>query len=423
MSAANRLYSNSFEAFYHTDANPFYDPFFLHRWSYSHRDKIIIFQDSHWFWGRYRPSNDIYWSGRNEMGELLMLVRDSHRASLAKFMPLEPFPLSSNASSSPSMSAGTRRPMSASLPGAQRPQSIMSMDRIPSGPFSRLATSSSSVESASARSFTVLSGLPDFGTTNLENAPEVLSLRSPRSSISSSGFTPPPPYTSHSGIPNDRPFDSLLLPSHPPAPASSHFIGQSDGLRRDVRRNPRQPVPVTVQQSQTLPNRLRLIPVNEDSEMEALNRLREEYQRDRDQSDRHRLVSDFDDITILRALNARRLNRQEIADVQRKLRNAERERANAEAILSRRGLYQPSYSVGRAIHASSPNIPSMSSAALKKSDELGALRAREIEERIIAHRKAMRYCQDTRREREIERIEGLNGAAMSRRYSMPPLSH
>lgn len=367
-----------------------------------------------------------------------MLVRDSHRASLARLMPLEPFPLSSNASNSPSIvlaprspgiiASSTRRPISISLPGgSQRPLSLMSMDRIPSGPFSRLATSPVAAESGLEGSYSPLFGLADPGTPTFEDAsvlpfivdpessqgisdlrPSSVPIRSPRSTVSSSGFTPPPPYTSTPGTPSHESFDFLPLPNLRAGSSARLPSGRMNSPSHDLRRYS----PLAVQQSQTLPHRVRLVPVDEDSEMAALNRLREEYQRN-NLRNKDRLVSDYD-ISVLRNLNARRLNRQEIAEVQRKLREAEKEKMNAEAILGRRGLHQP-YS---GLNDYSMMMPP--SAAVQRSDESGALRVREIEARIMAHRKAMRHHQDTRREREIERIERL-GAGRDRRYSMPPL--
>ena len=122
-------------------------------------DKIIIFENPHWFLGRHRPGNGEYWTGRNELGDLLMLVRDSYRGSLARLMPLQAFPLSS-----PSISATSlglletgRRPLSVSSPSGQiRPLSITSLDRLPSGPFSRLVGPSGSIDGRSSAAFAPL---------------------------------------------------------------------------------------------------------------------------------------------------------------------------------------------------------------------------------------------------------------------------
>lgn len=139
--------------------------------------------------------------------------------------------------------------------------------------------------------------------------------------------------------------------------------------------------------------------MNEDSELLAINRLREEYRRDRS---RTRNVSDCD-IAVLRSAIARRLNRQEMIDSQRRLRETERERANAEAIIARRGVYESQ-------SGSDSSSKIATTPALQRANELGALRAGEIEGRILGHREAMRHLQDVKRERQLGQLGQADAA-------------
>lgn len=345
-----------------------------------------------------------------------MLVRDSYRGSLARLMPLQAFPLSS-----PSISATSlglletgRRPLSVSSPSGQiRPLSITTMDRIPSGPFSRLVGPSGSIDGRSSASFAPLFNhhIPDtFEDTHLPFLddyaaspalshnlaplrPTSLSMRSPRSSVSSSGFSPPPPYASNPASPmGSRAFDFPSSDSHGILPRLD--VESIYRARTDLRPTSRNTYP---QQPQTFPHRLRVAPVTEDSERQALNQLRENYHQD---SNRNKSTLETE-ISILRNANLRRMNRQEIADVQRQLREAERMRAIAEVRLAEINLNHA--------HSSTSVINPAVSQSLQKADELGAQRAREIEGKIVAHRRAMRDACDRRREREFGGIERLAG--------------
>lgn len=179
------------------------------------------------------------------------------------------------------------------------------------------------------------------------------------------------------------------------------------------------------QPAQTLPHRLRGINVDEDLERQALNRLREDYYRQQHSDIDGRNLERVDDpLAALRAANARRLNRSELADVQRKLREAERIKANAQAILDRRRSNIPSHP--HQLNPRSFGAPELMHPnqgcprELQAVDQLGAKRARELEERIVAHRRAMRNVNDQRRERDFAEIERLQrNGVRTRRSSVP----
>lgn len=165
-----------------------------------------------------------------------------------------------------------------------------------------------------------------------------------------------------------------------------------------------------MQTHQTLPHRLRGINVNEDMEMRALNRLREEFQN-----------RELDGVAELRAFAARRTAQQDAARASRYLRDIQRAHITSDTALAKRQVYDIAASRDPYVHES-----------VRKADELGARRAAEIEAKVVAHRRAMRDIQETRRDRELDQIERLAGRRKvrfedeaeglplrDRRYSMP----
>ena len=98
---------------------------------------IIIFEEKHWFWGRWRMNG--LWVGRNELGEILCHVRDTHRLAV----PMLPRSVSPVVLAMPSPRQPTPlpSPLLASRPASpvMMPNSRMFRTPPPSRPGSPLA--------------------------------------------------------------------------------------------------------------------------------------------------------------------------------------------------------------------------------------------------------------------------------------------
>lgn len=375
-----------------------------------------------------------------------MQVREGYKNALARLMPLEPFPLyAPSGSASPAnpsplgqsigplqQEIGLQSPprlASASMP--TRGRSTMSMDRLPSAPFSRFAAPSLCFQRTrhnSPNSNASLNALsPAFGVSEvpcprrvsptiplLRDAPfpqarqgnplpPVLSFegpalphRSPVPSLSSVR-SPPPPYTSNPASPAPS-FDAGFGESAPGVGPPGRAYGL--GIQRPIVSDPPpflhgqnvERLPGTGH-TLPLPPRLRGLHVNEDLERQQLNRLREEYHAGK------RLSSLTDNGAELRNMNVRRLEQHEAALASRRMRELERSNFLRQLSRKKQDLYPP---LGHQVDGSEAD-------SLRKAEDLGALRAREIQAKLVAHRRALRNIQEERRDRKLEEIERLAG--------------